>query len=82
MILNVKTTSINFAVVSLFIVAGIGTFKNLSPLTTCKRAAIAAVVTYIIAKFALRMVNSIMVNAAIEKHVSDKQKQLTGGGDE
>lgn len=70
---NARSISISCAVISFFAVAVIGLFNNLAPFTCLKRSLTGALVIFIITTFAVRIINSILINA-IAKSQMDEQK--------
>lgn len=76
--LNVKSISISVAVLCFFAIAGIGWISRLSSFTCCKRALIAAAVTYMVTTLAVRAINSILTNAMIESQMNQQKGETSG----
>ena len=76
--LHVRSIAISIAVICFFGIAIIGWIGNLSPFTCCKRALTGAIFAYIIAGCAVKMINTILINAMI-KNQMDQYKEKTGG---
>jgi len=65
MLLDVRSTSINIAVVFFFGLGVVGWAAGLSPAVCCRRALLGAVGMYIAAVLAIKVFNAIVINAAI-----------------
>lgn len=70
--INVRSISISAAVLFFFVIAIVGWFNDLSPLTCTKRAIACALVVYIITSLVVKVLNSIIIDA-IAKNQVDKQ---------
>ena len=78
--LNSKAISVSVAVLCFFAIAGIGWISGLSSFTCCKRALIAAAVTYVVTTLAVRAINSILTNAMIESQIDRQNGETSGSG--
>lgn len=67
--INVRKAAINLAVICFFGLSVVTMFKGLSPFTCCKRAIIGAVLVYIAASIAVRLINMILIDAMITKQI-------------
>ena len=76
--LNVRSISMSFAVICFFGIAVIGWISGLSQLTCCKRALTGAIVGYVITTIAVKMINSILLNAIIKSQMNKQAKEETG----
>ena len=74
--LHVKSISIRVAVICFFCIALIGWLSGLSPFTCCKRAIAGAALIYIITTCAVKIINSILINAMVKNQL-DQQKEIT-----
>ena len=72
--LNVRKVSINFAVIFFFILSVITLLSGLSPFTCCKRAVVGAVLTYIAANIAVRLINLILIDGMITNQMEQPNK--------
>ena len=70
--LNVKTISINIAVICFFGLCVVALLSGLSPYICCKRAIIGAVIVYISANFTVRLINIILFDAMITQHIEQE----------
>jgi hypothetical protein len=75
--LHVRSIAVSSAIVSVFAVAIIGSTSGLSPWSCCERALLAATVIYFAAGAAARAVNTILIQALVDKQVS---KERNGEG--
>ena len=75
--LNVRSISVSVAVLCFFAIAGVGWFSNLSTFTCCKRAMIAAAVTYVVTTLAVRAINSILTDAMIESQMKQQKGETS-----
>ena len=60
--LDVRKISVNFAVLFFFSISIVTIIIGLPPFTCCKRAILGAVIVYIIAGIAARLINMILKN--------------------
>jgi hypothetical protein len=72
--LDVRPTAIYSAVIAFFGVSFIGWFYGLSPFTCCKRALAAAVLAYIVAALAVKLINVIIIDAIIDNQMNKKKE--------
>jgi hypothetical protein len=75
--LHVRSIAVSSAVVSVFAVAILGSTSGLSPWSCCERALLAAGVVYLAAGAAVRVVNTILIQALVDRQVS---KERAGEG--
>ena len=67
--LNVKSISVNLAILFFFCLSIIALMSGLSPFVCCKRAIIGAFSVYIIANIAIRLINMVLIDAMITKNI-------------
>jgi hypothetical protein len=77
--LHVRSIAVSVAVIFFFVLSLIGCVSGLAPFTCCKRALAGALLAYIAAGWAIKAINSILINAMIANHMN-KQKENAGGG--
>lgn len=71
-----RPAAIKISVLAFFLVAITGQCYGISPFCCCKRAMFAAIAAYIVTTLFIKAVNSILLNAMIDKEV-DKQKDFS-----
>lgn len=77
--LNAKSIAIYVAVLGFFGIAIVGISSGLAPFTCCKRALIAAVVSYLVVVIAVKAINTVVINAMINNQVKEQQEQTDDG---
>lgn len=80
MLLNVRSISVVASVITFFAISIIGLCSNLSPLTCCKRSLIAAVISYIVMMFAVKLINVILTNAVIDIQTKRQKEEIKHSG--
>lgn len=70
--LNVRSIAVSIAVICFFLMSLIGWASGLTPFVCCKRALIGAVLVYVAGSWAVRAINSILVNAMIANRVDER----------
>ena len=78
---NERSIAISVAVMCFFALSFISWFSGLSPFICCKRALIGAVLAYIAGVWAVKVVNSIVLNAMITNHINKEKEKEDGGKD-
>ena len=63
--LHVRSTAVSIAVICFFVMSLIGWAGGLMPFVCCKRALIGAVLAYVAGGWAVRAINSILVDAML-----------------
>jgi hypothetical protein len=79
--LHVRSISVSAAVICFFGIAVIGWISGLSPFTCCKRALTAAIVVYAAAFWAVKAINTILVNAMIKSKMNQQKEKTSDSGD-
>ena len=79
--LNVRSISVNVAVICFFGIAVVGWMSSLSPFTCCKRALIAAVVAYAATTLAVKAINSILISAMTKSQMDRQEGTSSVSGD-
>lgn len=74
--LHVRSIAISIAVACFFVMSLIGCASGLLPFVCCKRALIGAVLAYVAGGWAVRAINSILVNAMVTSQIDEQD-----GGD-
>ncbi len=77
--LNAKSIAVSVAVLAFFGIAIVGAGSGLATLTCCKRALIAAVVSYLVVVIAVKAINTVVINAMINNQVKEQQEQTDDG---
>ena len=67
--LHARSIAVSIAVICFFGLSIIGWVSGLSPFTCCKRALLGAVVSYIAASLAVKVINAILTNAMIMSRI-------------
>jgi hypothetical protein len=67
--INVRKTAVNLAVICFFGLSIFTMLSGLSPFTCCKRAITGALLMYIAANIAVRLINMILIDAMITKRM-------------
>ena len=70
--LNVRSIAVSIAVACFFVMSLIGWGSGLAPFVCCKRALIGAVLVYVGGGFAVRAINTILVNAMIANRMDQQ----------
>lgn len=70
--LHVRSIAVSIAVTCFFVMSLIGWSSGLAPFICCKRALIGAVLAYIGGGWAIRAVNTILVNAMIANRMDQQ----------
>jgi len=78
--LQVRSIATSIAVVFFFVLSLVSYFSGLSPFTCCKRALSGAVLAYIVSSWAVKAINSILINAMVTSQMKQKEKE-SGGKD-
>jgi hypothetical protein len=78
--LQVRSIAISIAVVFFFVLGLVSYFSGLAPFTCCKRAVLGAVLAYIVSSWAVKAINSILINAMVTSQMKQKEKE-SGGKD-
>ena len=79
--LHVRSIAVSVAVIFFFGLGLVGWFGGLSPFTCCKRSLTGAVVAYIAAVYAVKVINAVLINAMIKKQLSKQKERSSDGGD-
>ncbi len=79
MFINSRSISISVAVLCFFAVSIVGVFYELSPFTCCERALIGAIIAYILASIAVKILNAVVTSAIIDSY-TNKQKENERAG--
>jgi len=78
---NRRSIAVSIAVMCFFVLGFIGWISGLSPFICCKRALTGAVLAYIAGSWAVKVVNSIVLNAMITNHINKERGKESGGKD-
>lgn len=78
--LQVRSIAISIAVVFFFALSLVSYFSGIAPFTCCKRALLGAVLAYIVSSWAVKAINSILINAMVTSQMKQKEKE-SGGKD-
>jgi len=78
--LNARPIAIYFAVISFFGISFVTWLSGLTPFTCCKRAVAGAILAYVAAALAVKLINAILISAMVEDQMR-RQKELNGGGE-
>ena len=70
--LHVRSIAVTIAVVCFFGLSLIGWLSGLTPFVCCKRALIGAVLAYIAGAWAVRVINTVLMNAMISHQMSQR----------
>jgi len=79
--LNTRTIAVSAAVICFFGLSLIGWISELSPFTCWKRALMGAALTYIAAAYAVKAINTILINAMITKQMNRQKEKDSGSTD-
>ena len=71
--LHVRSIAVTIAVVCFFGLSLIGWLSGLTPFVCCKRALIGAVLVYIAGTWAVRAINTVLMNAMISDRMSQQE---------
>ena len=72
---HVRSTAVRIAVICFFVMSLIGWICGLTPFICCKRAMFGAVLSYIAGCWAVRAINSILVNAIIADQIEMQENK-------
>ena len=78
--LYAKSASMHIAVTCFFMIAFIGWFTGLDPLTCCKRAVMGAVAAYLITRILVNIINNILISAFVKARIEEQKKEMNGRG--
>ena len=78
--LQVKSISMSIAVICFFIIAFFGWFAQLDPFVCGKRAIVGAVITYLVSKTAVNIINNILISALVKARMEQQKRELNGYG--
>ena len=76
--LQVRSIAVSIAVICFFVLSLVGWIYGLSPFVCCKRALIGAVLAYIAGGWAVRAINTILVDAMIANQVNKQDGSAFG----
>jgi len=79
--LNTRTLAVSAAVICFFGLSFIGWISELSSFTCWKRALTGAALTYIAAAYAVKAINTILINAMITKQMNQQKEKNSGSTD-
>ena len=74
MLLDVRSIAVSIGVICFFVMSLIGWGSGLAPFVCCKRALIGAMLVYVGAIWAVRAINTILVNAIAADQVDRQDK--------
>jgi hypothetical protein len=77
--LHVRSIAVSIAVICFFLFSFIGWFSGLSPYVCSKRALMGAALVYIAGSWAVKAINSILLNAMISNEIN-QQEDFEGVG--
>jgi len=70
--LNVRSAAVSLAVICFFVMSLIGWVSGLPPYICCKRAIIGATLAYIAGGWAIRAINSLLLDAMIANRMNQQ----------
>jgi len=76
--LPVRSIAVSIAVIFFFGLSLVGCISGLSPFTCCKRALAGAVLAYIAARWAVKAINYILINAMITNQINQQKEKGSG----
>lgn len=76
--LDVRSISIRFSVICLFVISFVGWFSGLEPFTCCKRAMMGAAAAYLVTSIAVKIINDILIHALVESQVEQQKGEMNG----
>ncbi|MHC4426093.1 MAG: hypothetical protein ACYSYV_08360 [Planctomycetota bacterium] len=71
--LHVRSIAVSIAVICFFILSLVGWVSGLSPFVCCKRAMIGAMLAYVAGSWAVKAINTILVNAMITNQMNQQE---------
>jgi hypothetical protein len=77
--LPVRSIAVSIAVIFFFGLSLVSCISGLSPFTCCKRALAGALLAYIAASWAIKAINSILINAMITNQINQQKEKSSGG---
>ncbi len=78
--LNTRPIAINIAVIFFFSLSFVGWIRGLSPFTCCKRAVGGALLAYLAAILAVKIINAILINIIITRQLNEQKENSSGDG--
>lgn len=72
MLFHVKSVSVSLAVLFFFVISVIGWVVNLTPFVCCKRALLGAVITYVVATVAIKIINRVLIDAMVQARMNQQ----------
>ena len=76
--LPVRSVSVRFSVLVFFIVGVVGMISGLSPDTCAWRAGLGAMVAYVVAVIAVRVINTILTQAMVTDWMNEATRETEG----
>ncbi len=78
--LHVRSIAVSIAVICFFCLGIVAWVSGLAPFICCKRAMAGAVIAYIAAVCAVRVINAILTSAMITSQIKRRKEKDSGGG--
>jgi hypothetical protein len=79
--LNVRQIAVSFAVISFFGIAFVAWFSGLAPFACSKRAITGALIAYLAAALAIKLINAILISAMVENEMQQQKENTSAGKD-
>ena len=79
--LDARSISVSVAVICFFGIAVAGWISDISMFTCCKRAIIAAIVTYVVTVLAVKTINTILIDAMVKNQMNKQKEKTSDSGD-
>jgi hypothetical protein len=79
--LNTRQIAVKIAVLFFFALSFVGWINGLSPFICCKRAVAGAILAYLAATLAVRIINAILINAIITSQLNKQRENTSGDSD-
>ena len=79
--LDARSISVSVAVICFFAIAVVGWISDISMFTCCKRAIIAAIITYVVTVLAVKTINTILIDAMVKNQMNKQKEKTSDRGD-
>lgn len=79
--LDPRSISVSVAVICFFAIAVVGWISDISMFTCCKRAIMAAIITYVVTVLAVKTINTILIDAMVKNQMNKQKEKTSDRGD-
>ena len=80
--LDVRKIAIRTAVIFFFILSLLGWASGLEPFICCKKAVAGAVLSFVAATVAVKVINAVLINVLVNKQIQQKREEHSGNSED